>query len=148
MKLSTRARYGTRALLDIALQGSKGPVLLRDVARRQEISTMYLEHIITPLITAGLVRSTRGARGGVSLARAPQDIKLSEIIGLLEGSLAPVACVDNPKVCPRSSKCVTRDVWSELKDSMNNILGSVTLQELVERQKKKDQTGEQPMYYI
>jgi Rrf2 family cysteine metabolism transcriptional repressor len=147
MKLSTRARYGTRALLDIALHGKNGPVLLKDVARRQEISTMYLEHLITPLIAAGIVRSTRGARGGVWLAKPPEEIKLSEIIKLLEGSIGPVECVDNPKYCSRSVSCVTRDVWTELKDAMTKVLESTTLKDLVDRQEEKERP-EEAMYYI
>jgi Rrf2 family protein len=147
MKLSTRARYGTRALLDIALNGKDRPVLLRDIARRQQISIMYLEHLITPLITAGIIRSIRGARGGVWLARPPHQIKLSEIVLLLEGSLAPVECVDDPNYCPRSASCVTREVWSEMKEAMNSILEATTLQDLVERQKTKEPTVD-GMYYI
>ncbi len=84
MKLSTRSRYGTRALIDIAINSTGKPVLLRDVARRQEISTMYLEHLITPLISAGIIRSTRGAKGGVWLARPPREVRLTEVIQLLE----------------------------------------------------------------
>jgi Rrf2 family protein len=147
MKLSTRARYGTRALLDIALNGKDRPVLLRDIARRQQISTMYLEHLITPLITAGIVRSIRGAKGGVWLARPPRETKLSEIVLLLEGSLAPVECVDDPKYCPRSAFCVTRDIWTEMKEAMNGVLEATTLQDLVERQKTKEPTAD-GMYYI
>jgi Rrf2 family protein len=147
MKLSTRARYGTRALLDIALNGKDRPVLLRDIARRQQISIMYLEHLITPLITTGIIRSIRGARGGVWLARPPHQIKLSEIVLLLEGSLAPVECVDDPNYCPRSASCVTREVWSEMKEAMNSILEATTLQDLVERQKTKEPTVD-GMYYI
>jgi Rrf2 family protein len=147
MKLSTRARYGTRALLDIALNGKDKPVLLKDIARRQQISTMYLEHLITPLITAGIIRSIRGAKGGVWLAKPPRQIKLSEIVLLLEGSLAPVACVDDAKYCPRSTSCATRDIWSELKEAMNSILESNTLQDLVERQKAKEPAID-GMYYI
>jgi Rrf2 family protein len=138
MKLSTRARYSTRALLDIALNGKGKPVLLRDIARRQEISTMYLEHLVTPLIAAGILRSTRGAKGGVWLARPPHEIKLSEIMQPLEGSLAPVQCVDDPKYCRRSASCVTREVWSEMKQAMNRVLETTTLQDLVERQKTKE----------
>ncbi len=147
MKLSTRGRYGTRALLDLALHWGEGPVLLKDIAHRQQISLPYLEHLITPLIAAGIVRSTRGARGGVSLLKPPQEIKLSEVIQLLEGSIAPVECVNNPKTCPRSDLCVTRDIWGEMKKAINGVLESTTLQDLVERQKRKEQPGE-AMYYI
>ena len=147
MKLSTRGRYGTRALLELALHYREGPVHLRDIAQSQQISLQYLEHLITPLVVGGIIRSTPGARGGVWLARPPEEIKLSEVIGLLEGSIAPVACVDDPKLCPRSELCVTRDIWSELKKVMNGVLESTTLQDLVERQKRK-QPAEQAMYYL
>jgi Rrf2 family transcriptional regulator, cysteine metabolism repressor len=147
MKLSTRGRYGTRALLDLALHRGEEPILLRDISARQQISLPYLEHLIGPLIAAGILRSTKGYKGGISLAKAPEEIKLSEIIQLLEGSTAPVECVDNPKVCSRSESCVTRDIWSELKKAMNGVLESTTLQDLVERQKSRAQTKE-AMYYI
>ena len=147
MKLSTRARYGTRALLDVALNQGKGPVPLKDIAQRQQISLQYLEHLVTPLIAAGIIRSLRGARGGVWLAKSPQEIKLSEIIGLLEGSLAPVECVNDASYCPRSDFCVTREVWGEMKKAMNEILESTTLQDLVERQRRKEQIKD-AMYHI
>jgi len=138
MKLSTRARYGTRALLDLALHHGGGAVLLKDIARRQEISVPYLEHLISPLIAGGIVKSTRGARGGISLLKHPEEIKLSEVIQLLEGSMAPVDCVNHPKICPRSDLCVTRDIWGEMKKAMDGVLGTTTLQGLVERQKQKE----------
>ncbi|MDH4067641.1 MAG: RrF2 family transcriptional regulator [Dehalococcoidia bacterium] len=147
MKLSTRGRYGLRALLDLALHQGEGLVLLKDIARRQEVSLPYLEHLIAPLIAAGLVKSTRGARGGVLLLKAPTEIKLSEVLELLEGSIAPVDCIDNPKLCHRSEFCVTRDVWVEMKIAMSQVLDSTTLQDLVERQRQKGQI-ETGMYYI
>ncbi len=147
MKLSTRSRYGTLALLDLALHRGEAPVQLKDISRRQQIPLHYLEHIITPLISAGMVRSTRGARGGVSLARAPEKIKLSEVIQLLEGSVAPAECLNNPDICDRTEFCATRDIWSELKKAMEGVLESTTLQDLVERHKKKEQP-EPAMYYI
>jgi len=146
MKLSTRGRYGTRALLDLALH-EEGPVLLKDIAQRQQISLQYLEHLITPLIAAGIIRSTRGPRGGVSLAKLPQEIRLSEVIQLLEGSITPVECVNSPEVCSRSDSCAVRDIWSELKKAMNGVLESITLQDLVKRQKRKGQP-EEVMYHI
>ena len=147
MKLSTRGQYGTRALLDLALRQGERPVPLKDIAQRQQISLRYLEHLITPLIAGGIVRSTRGAGGGVSLARSPEEIRLSEVMQLLEGSIAPVECVSNPGICTRSKLCVTRDIWSELKQAMDGVLESTTLQDLVERQKRKEQP-EMVMYYI
>ncbi len=120
---------------------------LKDIATRQEVSLHYLEHLIAPLIGAGIVRSTRGARGGIQLAKPPREIKLSEAIRLLEGSISLVECIDNPKTCPRSSACATRDVWSEMKKAMDGVLESTTLQDLVDRQRNKEQS-EPPMYYL
>ena len=147
MKLSTRGQYGTRALLDLALHQGEGPILLKDIARRQQISLRYLEQLIPPLIAGGIVRSTRGPKGGVSLAKTPGEIKLSEVIRFLEGSVAPVECVSNPETCPRSDLCITHEIWSEIQKAVNGVLGSITLQDLVERQKGKEQP-EEAMYYI
>ena len=147
MKLSTRGRYVTRALLDLALHHEEEPVLLKDIAQRQQISLRYLEHLITPLVAAGMVRSARGPRGGVWLTKPPEEIRLSEVIQLLEGSMAPVECVNNPEICARSELCVTRDIWGELKKAIDGVLESTTLQDLVERQKRKEQSKE-AMYYI
>jgi len=147
MKLSTKGRYGTRALLDLALHQGEGLILLKDIARRQEVSLQYLEHLITPLIVAGLVKSTRGARGGVLLVKPPSEIKLSEVVQLLEGSIAPTDCVNNPDTCHRSGFCATRDIWIDMKKAMIQVLDSTTLQDLVERQKRKDRS-EEMMYHI
>ena len=147
MKLSTRARYGTRALLDLALHRGEGLVLLRDIARRQQIPLAYLEHLTSPLINGGIIRSTRGAKGGLSLAKPPEEIKLSEVIRFLEGSIAPAECIGNPEMCDRSGSCATRDVWGELQKAMDGVLESITLQDLVERQKSKEQ-AEEVMYHI
>ena len=147
MKLSTKARYGTRALLDVALHGGERPVLLRDIARRQQISPLYLERVITPLVASGIIRSTRGAGGGICLAKSPQEIRLSEVVCLLEGPIALVECINDPKYCTRSGACVTQEVWDELGKAMAGVLESTTLQDLVERQKTKQQSKEE-MYYI
>lgn len=137
MRLSTKGRYGARAMLDLALNSGKGPVLLREIAKRQEVSEKYLEHSITTLRKAGLVRSIRGARGGYVLAKLPSQIRLSEIMEVLEGSMAPVECVDDPQVCQRAQLCVTRDIWAKMKEAIDNILESITLQDMVERQNRK-----------
>ena len=137
MRLSTKGRYGLRALLDLALHQDEGSVLLKDIARRQEFSLPYLQHLIAPLIAAGVVKSTRGAGGGVSLLKPPSEIKLSEVVQPLEGCITPVDCVGNPALCQRSASCATRDVWGEMKDAMSQVLDSTTLQDLIERQKRK-----------
>ncbi len=147
MKLSTRARYGTRALLDLALIGGTEPVQLKDIAERQDISLHYLEHLIAPLTGAGIIRSTRGARGGIQLLKQPKDITLGEVVRLLEGSISPVECVVSPETCPRNRTCATRDIWTEVKDAIDKVLDSTTLQDLVDRQKVKDKK-EENMYYV
>jgi len=140
LKLSTRTRYGTRALLDLARHQGDKLVQLKDIARRQNISLHYLEHIIAPLVGAGIVRSTRGARGGLQLTRRPGEIKLSEVVQLLEGTITPVDCVIDPESCTRSGFCVTREVWGEMKKAIDNTLKAITLQDLVEREKGKEQS--------
>ncbi len=147
MKISTRGRYGTRMLLDLALHQGKGPVLLKDIAHREEIPLPYVRRLIGPLIAGGLVRSRRGVEGGILLAKSPDQIKLKEVIGLLEGPTALVECVNDPKICDRSPFCVTRDIWSELGRAMDGILESTTLQDLVERHRMKERS-EAVTYYI
>jgi len=137
MKLSTRARYGTRVLLELALHWGKGPVLLKDIAQRQQIPLPYLQQLIGPLVKKGIIKTTRGARGGISLLNPPKEVILSEVIQLLEGSITPVACVDNPELYPRSDTCVTHDIWTEVKKAMDGVLESTTFEDLVERKKEK-----------
>ncbi len=147
MKLSTRGRYGTKVLLDLALHQGEGPTLLKDISRRQKVPLHYLEHLITPLVAGGIIRSNRGAKGGIWLAKSPEEVRLSEVIPLLEGSISPAECVTNPELCDQAESCATRDVWLEMKNAMTGVLESITLQDLVERQKNKDQSKE-TMYYI
>jgi len=135
MKLSTKGRYATRAMLDLALHSGKGPVLIKDISQREEISKRYLEQLFLPLKAAGLVRSIRGARGGFTLARPPSQIKLSEIIRVMEGSTSPAECIDDAGICSRTDSCVTREVWAEMKRALDKVLESTTLHDLVERQK-------------
>ena len=137
MKLSTRARYGTKALLDIAQHKDEGPVLLRDIAKRQGISEDYLEHLLILLKAAGLIRSIRGNRGGFVLARSPSEIRLDEVVQVLEGEIALVECVDNPEVCPHVDFCLTHVLWREVTSAMNRVLKSTTLQDLIEIEKKE-----------
>lgn len=141
MKISTKGRYGTRAMLDLALHYGEGPILVKDIARRQQISERYLEHLLISLKVAGMVRSARGTRGGFTLAKPPSQIRLSEIIQVMEGSMAPVECVDEPGAYQRAAFCAVHDVWVEMKRAMSNVLESITLQDLTERQLKKEATA-------
>lgn len=148
MKLSTRGRYGARAMLDLAIHYGEGTILLKDIAARQGISQRYLEHIMTTLVSNGLIQSSRGQQGGFSLAKSPREIKLSQIIQVLEGSLAPAACVENPRLCERATACVTRDIWGRLKKAIWEVLDSITLQDMVKMQREKLAKSEAQMYYI
>ena len=147
MRLSTKGEYGTRALLDMALYQTGSPIPLKEIARRQAIPVQYLEQLVSPLIKAGIVRSIRGAGGGVTLAKPPDQIKISQVIETLEGSMAPVKCVDDPRVCSRSDFCVIRDVWEEVRRATKQVLESTTVQDLAERHKEKAKF-KVPMYHI
>ena len=131
MKLSTKGRYGTRALLDLALRYGEGPIPLKDIAQRQRIPLPYLERLISPLKAAGIIKSSRGARGGIWLVKPPQEVRLNEMTSLLEGSVAPVECVNNAKTCSHSDLCIARAIWGEMKKAMNGVLESTSLQDLV-----------------
>ncbi len=149
MKLSTRGRYGTRAMLDLALHNDEQAVLLRDIAKRQDISERYLENIMRILVSNGLITSAQGRNGGFSLAREPCDVKLSQIIQAVEGSISPVGCIDNPKLCKRMPICVTYDIWGKLKKAMFDVLDSITLEDMVKMQKDKIKGKEsKAMYHI
>jgi Rrf2 family protein len=140
MRLSTKGRYGVRALVDVALNSDGGPVLLRDIAKRQDISAQYLEHLVAPLIRAGILRSIRGAKGGIVLAKPPEEIGLSRVIEVLEGSVAPVECVDNAALCARSDECVTRDVWVEIKAAVVGVLEPLSVKDLMAKAPSKSRT--------
>lgn len=135
MKLSTRTRYGMRAVLELAENYGKGPLQLKIIAQRQEISVKYLEQLMTVLRSAGLVRSFRGSKGGYALVKAPEQIKLGDIFHCLEGTVVTVECVENESYCTRTNDCVVRQIWAELHKSVMETLQSITLQNLVDRAK-------------
>ena len=135
MRLSTRSRYGTRAVLDIALHGNDGPVTLKEMSRRQDLSRKYLGQIISQLLTAGILESIRGPQGGYLLSRPPERILLGEIIRALDGSVAPSRCVDSPGVCERNGNCAAREIWTRVKESVESVIDETTVADLVARQK-------------
>jgi len=141
MKLSTKGRYGTRLMLELAIHYGKGPVALKDIAKRQEISEKYLWQLISPLKIAGLVNSTRGPSGGYTLAKKPSEITLNDIVSVLDGPLCIVDCVKDPSLCKRSANCVTREVLSETSEELSKVLASKTLEDMIKRQKNKDSPG-------
>ena len=131
MNLSTKGRYAVRAMLDLALQPTDGPTLIKDISKRQEISDLYLEQLFNRLKTVGLLRSIRGPKGGFILSKPAAKIRLIDILQAMEGPIAPVDCVDNTALCTRADTCVTRDVWAEMKKAIAKVLESTTLQDLV-----------------
>lgn len=132
MKISTKGRYALRLMLDLALEENQ-IVKLKDVAERQEISVKYLEQIISVLQKAGYVKSMRGPGGGYSLSKRPEEYTVGMILRLIEGSLAPVSCLEEEvNTCERSSKCVTLRLWQMLYDAINEVVDKVTLADMVE----------------
>lgn len=137
MKLSTRTRYGVRLMLDLACRYGEGPIYLKDIAAREDISEKYLSQIIIPLKSRGLVHSTRGAHGGYSLVRQPEEITLREIMEPLEGGCSLVDCVEHASVCDRVSTCAARDVWAMVGDRISESLSSVSLADLARMSREK-----------
>ena len=133
MKLSTRSRYGVRFMLDLALNRGDGPVLMKDLAKRQGLSEKYLGNLVPPLKAAGFVQSVRGARGGYLLSKDPSEITLNDIVRILEGGLCLVGCVENPGVCDRSSSCIARGIWDEASRSVSQTLRGITLESMARR---------------
>ena len=133
MRLSTKGRYGMRAMLDLAMHPDQEPISVKSIAERQNISIHYLEQMFHKLRKAGLVKSVRGVKGGYSLAKRPEDIRASDIMIALGESLSPVKCVDGDiedAECERAEHCVTRTLWINLKDKINEVLGTTTLEDL------------------
>lgn len=137
MKISTKGRYALRLMLDLAMDGSGEYVTIKNISDRQEISGKYLEQIITQLCRAGYVISARGANGGYKLAHAPEQYTVGMIVRLMEGSLAPVPCLESEtNTCDRAPHCVTVEVWKKVQDAMEGVIDNITLADLVKRQKK------------
>lgn len=138
MKISTRGRYALRLMLDLAQQDPEHYVTIKSIAERQQISSKYLEQIIPALSRAGFVRSVRGAQGGYKLTRAPEEYTVGMILRLIEGSLVPVACMeDDPNQCPRCSQCLTLDVWQQLDAAISGVIDHITLADLLKKQNVK-----------
>ncbi len=133
MKLSKRTRYGVRAILELAEKTEKGPLQLRVIARRQDISPKYLEQLMATLKSAGLVRSIRGAKGGYVLAKPPDKIRLNWVFRCLEGPVVIAECVEDEKLCQRAADCAARLVWAEVQEAIEQILGAITLQDLIDK---------------
>ena len=141
LKLSTKGRYGARLMIELAGNYADGPLPLKDIAERQNLSKGYLEHIIPLLWSAGLIKSVRGPGGGYILSRPPDSITLLEILTALEGSLDPVDCISDPEICTRTGICASRDVWIDLKEIITGRLKEILLSERVIKQENKTSAG-------
>lgn len=138
MKISTKGRYALRMLIDLAEQRDNGFVALKEIAERQGISKKYLEQIIPVFNRSGILMTNRGFQGGYKLAKNPDEITVGEILRNTEGSMAPVACLEQtPNQCERCNECITLPVWEGLQSVVNEYLDSITLQDILEKGKGK-----------
>ena len=145
MKISTKGRYALRLLLDLAQHKEDGYIALKDIAERQEISKKYLEQIVGILNRADILRTNRGYQGGYMLAKAPDQYTVADVLRITEGSLAPIACLEQVEnQCERSNVCITLDVWKGLHQVIVAYLEGITLQDILDRH--QDENGSE--YYI
>ncbi|MDD3221643.1 MAG: RrF2 family transcriptional regulator [Clostridia bacterium] len=134
MKISTKGRYALRTMIDLSMHDKGALIPLKDISSRQGITIKYLEQVMTLLSRAGYVRSVRGANGGYRLAKEPSEYTAGDILRVAEGSLMPVACLeDDINQCPRAEECLTLEFWEGLADAINQYVDSVTLEDLVNR---------------
>lgn len=138
MKLSTRSRYGLRAVVELAAYHGNGPTNLQDIADSQQVSRKYLDTMFNSLKVAGLAMSRRGLHGGWVLTRPPEQIQLTDVMQALEGSLGLVPCVDYPDTCARKEGCFTRDLYVEIHEAIVHVLQRYTLADLVQRRSELD----------
>ena len=139
MKLSTRSRYGTRMMLDLAQHYGESPIQIGEIARRQDISVKYLEQLIIPLKKANYIKSVRGPKGGHVLAKPPEKITVGEIVELLEGGINLADCIENPDTCDRSETCLTRGIWETATKAMSQELNSITLSDMIKGHKSANE---------
>lgn len=144
MKLSTKGRYGLRAIIDLARYSEREPVSINSIAARQEISERYLEQLVALMKKAGLIKSIRGASGGYVLARNPEEISVGDVLRALEGSLEPVKCAafSDGEECMAAGGCVTKYVWQKINESISRTVDEIHLDELVQESKELNPSGE------
>lgn len=138
MKLSTRTRYGLRALLELAENYGKGPLQLKAIAEHQKISVKYLEQLMAVLKSTGIVRSVRGPSGGYVLAKSPKEIKVSDCFNCLEGPVITTECVDDSSFCTRSTDCIAKGLWTDVQNTVMDLLQSITLHSLIDRARQSN----------
>ncbi len=131
IRISTKGRYGTRLMLNLAIHYNENPMLLKDIAKQEDISEGYLQHIVDALKGAGLIRSNRIGHGGYTLTRHPSKINLKEILSVLEGSICLVECIDNPDVCDRHETCIARKTWKKISEEFSKSLENINLEDMI-----------------
>ena len=133
MRLSTKGRYGLKAMFQLALHYGEGPIPLNNIAQEQNISENYLEQLVATLKKDGFLESVRGSQGGYYLSKSPSKITVGNILRALEGDIAPVDCVINGDdiICERAEYCVTKLVWEKIRDSIDDVIDSITLQDMI-----------------
>ena len=145
MKLSMRGDYGVRAVVDLAQRYGQGPIQSAEIAGRQGIPEPYLDQLLSALRKGGIIKSTRGPQGGHMLARPPEEITMADVVGVLEGPINLLGCLDEPADCCLSSVCTQRDVWIEVTRQIQATLAGTTIQSLAQRQSEREA---RPMYHI
>lgn len=146
MRLSTKGRYGLRIMVELAQSYGAAPVLVETIARNQQISSKYIHVLMSGLKTAGLVKAVRGPKGGFVMSKAPSSVTALDVVRIMEGEVSSLECVPNMASCPRSCRCAARELWVEVHQEVEKILGRATLEDLAARQKAL--LDEQLMYHI
>lgn len=136
MKLSTKGRYGLKAMFELSLNQNNGPMCLKNIAQKQGISEQYLEQIFSSLKKAGLIKSVRGAQGGYLLVKEAKDITVGDILTVLEGPVSLSDCVLDEDACENSNVCVTKVVWEKMKKGIEDVIDSITLQNMIDDHNK------------
>ncbi|NMA85696.1 MAG: Rrf2 family transcriptional regulator [Tissierellia bacterium] len=134
MKLSTRGRYGLKAMYQLATHYGEGPIPLKQIADKENLSENYLEQLVSQLRREGLLESVRGAQGGYMLAMSPEEITVGNVLRVLEGNLAPADCIiEEDSGCENEENCITKFVWIKIKDSIDEVVDSITLQDMLDK---------------
>ena len=138
MKLSSKCRYGIRAVIEIARNYQQRPTKRKEIAVNQNLDDSYLENILIELKNKNIVTALRGAKGGFVLKKAPEEITLLQVAESLQGDLSPTECLNTPSVCDRVSHCVTRPIWQKMKEAQEDVLGSVTIKDLLDQENQNE----------
>ena len=131
MKLSTKGRYGVRAMVDLASNYGGAPVSIKTISKRENLSEYYLEQLFSPLRRANIIRSIRGAQGGYVLCKSPAEITVGDIMTILEGPIEIADCIDGVE-CDSVDSCATKAVWEKIKKSIDDVMNSITLQDIID----------------